>query len=563
MNGEIITVPAKGSAFPAVRVHPALWLGAALLVLALTQALAWEPTEPFYNNDENRHVMTGVFFHDLLLDMPLDRLRGYATDYYLQYPALGLMVWPPLFYGVEGLFMLLFGTSYLAARALVGLFSTGAFAYLFLLVRRTHDTFDAALTVLLCGLAPLVFLLTRHVMLEMPAVFFVLAAVYHFLRYLDAGRRLDIYLAAVASGLFALTRFDGHLLLLFFLIALAWRRRFDVLRRGHVWLAALLALGLVLPVYVPMMIELGEAHVLMTVKGGANPQEFAGRTLWYYLSYYPRDLLRQIGPFTVVPAVLGFFAALLRPSRRAACWPYLALAAATYLAFTFLAEVEERHSIYWYPAFALFAVEGIRLVAGWLPIPRARAALAVLVAAGAFWSAATRPVLYVRGYEEAARYVLANTGSSRFVLIDGFLNGDFIYQVRRLDPGRKLWVLRGDKILYGVLISPRGGYAEYAGGRREILDKLYRYDPELIVVEQPQVGFRIPMAERLRQTLAAHPERYELVKSFPVASNVRSFRNVRLDVYRSKVRNPDPEQRVSFHMIGLGREIGTKTSSSR
>jgi hypothetical protein len=547
---------------PAVRVNPAVWLAAALLVLALAQALAWEPTEPFYNNDENRHVMTGVFFRDLLLEMPLDGLRGYTTGYYLQYPALGLMVWPPLFYGVEGLFMLLFGTSYFSARALIALFSTGAFAYLFLLVRRTHETFDAALTVLLFGLAPLVFLLSRHVMLEMPAVFFALAAVYHFLRYLDAGRRLDVYVAGVASALFALTRFDGHFLLLFFLIVLVWRRRFDVLRHGHVWLAALLALGLVVPVYVPLMMEFGHAHVLMTVKGGANAQEFAARTPWYYLSYYPRDLLRQIGPFTVVPAVLGFFAALLRPSRRAACWPYLALAAATYLAFTFLAEVEERHSIYWYPAFALFAMEGIRLAAGWIPAPRARAALAVFVAAGSFWSAATRPVLYVRGYEDAARYVLANTGSSRFVLIDGFLNGDFIYQVRRLDPGKKLWVLRGDKILYSVLISPRGGYREYAGGRREILDKLYRYDPELIVVEQPQVGFRIPMAEQLRQTLAAHPERYELVKSFPVESNVPIFRNVRLDVYRSKVRNPEPETRVAFDMIGLGREIGTEVAKA-
>lgn len=535
--------------------RPRLWLAGALLILALAHALAWQPGEPFYNNDENRHVMTGVFFRDLLLDRPFDRPRDYAVDYYLQYPALGLAVWPPLFHAAEGVFMLAFGTSYAAARALAGLFAALACLYLFLLVRRTHGAFAAALAVLLFGLAPLVFTLSRHVMLEMPALAFALAAVYHFVRYVDLGRPWDVYLAAAASALFALTRFDGLFLLLFFALAVLALRRFDLLRRREVWLAALLALAIVVPVYVPMIAAFGQAHMLVSVQGGAE-----GRSLWEHLVFYPRSLLRQIGPFTAVPAAIGFLAAL-RPSPGRVRWPYFALAAATYLAFTPLAELEVRHAIYWYPAFALFAVEGIEWLAARLKAPAARpalaatAAIAAIVAAGAFWTAVAGRNFYLRGYEEAARYVVENTRASRFTFMDGFLNGDFIYQVRRHDPGRRLWVLRGDKMLYGVLNEPGTGYAEYAGGDREILDVLYRYDPELIVVEEPQVHFRIPVAERLRAVLASHPERFERVKSFPIDSNVPIFQGVRLDVYRSRVRNPHPERQVSFDMISLGRSL--------
>ncbi|MBW8875097.1 MAG: glycosyltransferase family 39 protein [Acidobacteria bacterium] len=541
---------------------PFLLLAGALLAIVIAQGLAWQSGEPFYNNDETRHVMTGVFVHDLLVDHPFSRLRDYTVDYYLQYPALGLIVWPPLFYGFEGVLMLVLGTSFAVTKALAGLFSALACVYLFLLVRRTHGEVAAAVVTLLFGLSPLVFLLSHHVMLEMPALAFALAAIYHFVRYLDdldGGKRLDVFIAAAAAAGFALTRYDAFVLVLFFLLSLLALRRFDVLRRREVWLAALLALAIVLPVYVPMLAQFGRTHVLVTVEGGAHPAPGLG--LFGALAFYPRALPGQIGWLTLVPALAGLLSAL-RPARRQACWPYLTLAAATWLAFTPLAERMPRHTIYWVPAFALFAWEGIDWIASRLKLPQGRAVLASIVASivigGAFWLAATSRMLYVRGYEEAARYVVANTRASRYSFVDGFLNGDFIYQVRRHDPRRRLWVLRGDKLLYGVINDPSGGYEEFAGGENQILAALFRYDPEYLVVEEPQVLFKIPMAERLRQTLAEHPERFERVKSLPIESNVPAFRGVRLDVYRSRLRNPSPERRLSLDMMGLGRSLGTE-----
>ena len=106
--------------------------------------------------------MTGVFFRDVFVDQPVDHLRDYTVRYYLQYPALGLLVWPPCFYVLEGLVMLALGTSMVIAKSLVTVFAGVACIYLFRLVCRTHGAFSAAMAVLFFGFAPLVFAYLRR-----------------------------------------------------------------------------------------------------------------------------------------------------------------------------------------------------------------------------------------------------------------------------------------------------------------------------------------------------------------------------------------------------------------
>src|SRR5207248_3206301 len=90
--------------------------------------------------------------------------------------------------------------------------------------------------------------------------------------------------------------------------------------------------------------------------------------------------------------------------------------------------------------------------------------------AGTGWLTLREPREYVRGYEEAAAYVVENNRQTPVCLFDEFLGGNFIYQVRRHDPARRLGVLRGDKLFYVVLSEPHGGYEELAGGEADILD---------------------------------------------------------------------------------------------
>jgi hypothetical protein len=562
------------------RLSRLLLLFGLLTPLVLAHVLVYRPTEPFYNNDETRHVMTGVFVRDLIVDRPVADLPDYAVRYYLQYPALGLLVWPPLFYVIEGGFMLVFGTSVLAAKLLVALFAALALVYLFLLVERTHDRPAAALAVLLCGFAPLVFAYSRQVMLEVPTLACALAAVYHCRLYLDQQRRRDLVLCAVATACTALTRFDGVFLAPFFLVLLLGEKRLAVLRRREVLLAAALAVLAVVPVYAVTARGFGAAH-LQAVSEGTR----AGSTAFLApqnFVYYPSVVPQQLGWVALVPALVGVGLALT-PARRARSWPYLALVLATYVTFTPMAELEPRHAIYWVPAFAVFAADGLLVVGNGLwrwvaqcSVPSTQylvlstqyssaSGWAILFAPACLVVAATacltcrEPTPYVRGYEEAARYVVEHTRASPTCLFDSFLNGDFIYQVRRHDPDRRLWVLRGDKIFYGVLSDPHAGYQEWAHGEDDILALLDRYDPEYVVVEDPQIYFHMRMPEVFRAVLHRHPERFRLEKAVPVATDGISLgrRPVTLEIYHNLRRSDHPERCLEFEVLGMRRRFQT------
>jgi len=140
------------------------------------------------------------------------------------------------------------------------------------------------------------------------------------------------------------------------------------------------------------------------------------------------------------------------------------------------------------------------------------------------------------------------------------LNGNFIYQMRRLDPGRKLWVLRGDKLLYSVLLYAQVGYASTPKNGEDMLATIYKYDPELIVVEEPQTFGRIEAAARFRALLARHPERFRLETTIPVETNDKGFGNLELKIYRNLIRNPKPSAELEVEMLALRRTIRTNLS---
>jgi hypothetical protein len=539
-----------------------LILLALILALGLVHAFVSHSTEPFFYNDETRHVMTGVYFKDLLHDLPLSHLNDYTVNYYLQYPALGLLVWPPFFYFVEGLCMSIFGTSLIVSKLLIGVFAAMACAYLFQLVRRTHDTKRAAVVVLVFGLAPLVFLHSHYVMLEVPTLALGLAAVYHFIRYLDANRRSHLFLAALASALCALTRFDAIYLLPLFIILLIVRKRVDILWRREVIVAAGLALVLVLPFYALTAKGIGWFHVKQATETLAP--NFPGFLSFKRYLFYPSLLPEQLGLFALIPAAAGLIFSLTG-KRREAAWPYLAMIFATYLTFTPIGEVDSRHSIYWIPAFALFAIEGITLITNWLRTPKLYLPLAALVTIGLGWNTLARPMSFVRGYEDAAQYVVANSTDSPFCFFVGRLNGNFIYQLRRHDPNRRLWALRADKLLFSTLVSSDVEYREFTAADDDILAVIFKYDPEFIVAEKPQalnaIGVgdqtRVDFEARVRAVLQNHPERFRLEKEVAVESNDADYRGMRLQVFRNMLRNEQPERRLEMEILMLRRSLQT------
>ena len=536
--------------------------------------------EPFFNNDESRHVMTGVFFRDVYVDGPVWTLRDYTSGYYLQYPALGLLIWPPLFHALEGFVMLICGDQLLTAKLLIGAFAALACWYLFLFVRRTHTLATAALTVLLFGLSPMVFQFSEHVMLEIPMLAFVLAALYHINLYLDNSRWRDLAPGCAFTAAAALTRFDGIVLAPCFALLIACKGRWDVLGRRAVWLGAALAVLATLPYYALAGMEIASVHTRTVQQGqGDAPGHFLGSRNFLF---YPSVVPEQVGVFLVAPAVLGL-ALALRRSQRTATAPYLALTGATYLTFTPLAELEPRHAFPWIPALSLFAADGLLAIGRFVhnratrwfarpgpqkrvpgtPMPLATLVLAGVAVTGTGWLACHVPAVYVIGYEEAAAYVVDNNRATPVCLFDSYLNGNFIYQVRRHDPDRRLWVLRGDKIFYTTLVDTLTEYRELAPSEEAILALIFKYDPEYLVLEElhppaeVENRFNVPMTNVLRQVIRAHPERFTLAKTIELESNHVAFRHGRLHVYHNLLRNPNPASQLDIDMIGLGRSIRT------
>ena len=168
----------------------------ALLLIALPAAihlLSVRPVEPVFGGDSNRHVVTAIFFRDFLTDGQFIDPKGYAEQYFEQYPALGLLVWPPLFHGVCGLAMLVFGTSVTVARVLV-LLSLAVSCWCVLRIsRRVLDADRAAAVMVLYAVLPIIFDYSRDVMLEMPTLALVLLAIDHFDLWLRRGKHWNIY----------------------------------------------------------------------------------------------------------------------------------------------------------------------------------------------------------------------------------------------------------------------------------------------------------------------------------------------------------------------------------
>ena len=532
------------------------WLLAGLLLfVGIVYGLSYPATEPFFNNDETRHVMTGVYFRDLLHDMPLRHLKDYTVNYYLQYPALGLLVWPPLFYIIEGLLMSLFGTSLIVGKLLVAVYALIACAYLFFLVARTHDVARAAIAVLIFALSPLIFQFSHYVMLELPTVAMGLAATFYFVRYLDRERRRDLILAGLFSALAALTRFDAVYLLPLFLILLVARGRLAVLRRKEVWIVAVVAALLVLPFYAMTGASMGWLHFKSVTE-----QVDAGQPAFFSLKrlfFYPSKLPQQIGWLALVPAVVGIIYCMTNALRRSQSLLYLAIIAAVFITFTPMAETDSRHTIYWIPAFAFFAAEGIALLAQWLRQPKLYVPLAAFFILGMMWHVFSKPLAHVRGYEEAAQYVVANSKSSPFCLFQGHLNGAFIYEVRRHDPDRRLWVLRTDKLLFSFLVNTQVEYKQFTNTDEAMLETIYKYDPEFILIEEAQNTETIPAEDHVREVINNHPERFRLEKAIPIESTDTGFFSGQIKVYRNVFRNNNPDHHLNLEILMLRRSLQT------
>jgi hypothetical protein len=489
---------------------------AALLWTTLVVTHGITKGEFCYINDEGLHAVTGLYFADFLHDLPLTHPIEYTLRYEAQYPALGLLRWPPFFHFVEGVMFLLLGRSVVVARLAILMFALFGFYFWFKLVTELQDPWTAAVSTVVLVSHRSILLFEKVVMLEIPGMALCIAASYFWIRFLKKGESRHIVWFALLATASVFTIYHSVYLPAFCLLTITVERKWRRLLNPIVLLAAAIILLLVVPYSIVALRHHGRK--LMWLAFQNQPVQSTGLNAY---TYYWRKLPAQLG----WPLLVLSFAGLLTSkwwAKRDCARVMLSWIAACYLTMSFLSTKEPRYMVYWLPAFVCFAVGPLtaKPAGEWLPGLRACAVLGVSVTC--FWSAWTYQRPFVSGYETAARRVIEHEGSG-FVLFDGDLPGNFIFFMRSLDPARRFFVLR--KALYLFDKS-----TPVITTRAELKDLIDRYGIKSIVISE-NVEIRFDVQRYLRELLQT-PE-VRLVERFPVKGSAQWYREAGAEMPQS------------------------------
>ena len=265
-------------------------------------------------SDAPRHAMDGAFYRDLIRHMPLGHLRQFAMNYYLKYPALTILFYPPLFPLVEGGFFGVFGVSLFTAQLTVAAFYLALAWGAYVLCRRWMDRALALAASLVFIGAPEVAWWGRQVMLEIPACAFLTWSAVFFLKYLDRKKPAPAYALALLLAGGAYTK-QTVLFIVPALIWTLWRKRgLNALRDRHLWGSAGLLAALVAPLAV-VNFTVARLNVGSVVGGSWNRIPVFSWAGW---SFYARMLPSQLAWPVALLAAAGLALAIFRRERSAA-----------------------------------------------------------------------------------------------------------------------------------------------------------------------------------------------------------------------------------------------------
>lgn len=521
---------------------PGRWflLAAAVALVCLMAARGIHTGEFDYNVDEAQHAVTGLFMADALRDLPLRHPVQYAYRYYAQYPAVAILHWPPLFYVFEGISFMLFGASVVSARVTVILFAVVLLYQWFLLVEELQDSYTAGICTAVLGLLPTMLIFEKTIMLEIPSLALGVAAVRHWIRYLDEGRKSSLYAFGLWLAAALLCKQTSVYLLVFCLLTVVVTKKWDRIFRRDMLAVA----GLVAVLAGPFL------TLMLFVQGNAVANDLSSHRMSGFAraSYYIRTLPATFSPALLALAVLGMLLARGWNKRAQAtmmaCW-----IVAGYVTFSFFGQREARFAIYWFPPLVYFAVG---LLTQFFQKPKLRlagrgvAALLVAVLAIPAWSQ-QRP--YISGYKDVASR-LVDQYHAGIVLFDGRVPGNFVFYMRALDPKRHFLVLR--KSLYADNIRPGEGSEELLHNQEELTD-IFRRDGIRFVVVSENAPLRFGVQRILREQLQG--QQFQLLGRFPISSNEPSWNGECLLLYENKQWAPPSDKEIRIRMLTLPHDI--------
>lgn len=546
-----------------------------IILLFISFAIVGIADSSHVDTDASRHAMDGLYYLDLFSSILTGETAPSATaiydftiSYFLHYPALGLLFWPPLFPIVEAVFFLIFGVSAVSAKLCIIFFGVIALIFWYKIILLKFRKFRsreviAFFSTLLLSLLPFFILFSRRVMREIPALSVFFISSYFFLRWvhLKERQKKDLLLSALFLGLAILIKPETVFFALAFIPVFIFskftkKNFYGILFRKEIFFAVLI----VLLVLIPWIIFTFEFHPERLGESFGNLGNSSRLSLDNWL-FYLKALPERVGWPALALSCAGLLY-LLFFNRRAepvffvsffiVAYVFLSIVSWKDLRFTFyLIPVFSILPFFWFFSSSFFNRPVIRLKKFVL---RLSVLVSVLLICAAFVNA-----LYVwegsfEGVSDAAKYAMRNSppGSSLFFL--SIYNGDFVYNVRLLDPEMSRIVLRGSIFLTSVNIYTRWGAQDIISSEQEI----YRFFDEMgvyyVIVEEP-CAFPDPLNDNKPYPSFAVLDNMLNSRNFTKEKTFSITGNQTLVVYKYNDYKKLSKEEITMPLFAIGRNV--------
>lgn len=435
---------------------------------------------------------------------------SFLKRFHSSYPLVGIGHWGPLFYGAEGIWMLLFGWSRAAVLLLPAAITTSIALALYTLAAPQFGRALGAFCAVAYVASPIVQQDTAALMLDGSVALLCFGAALAYWRYLDTGRAVFSLLFGLLAAAGLLTKGNAACVALLPPFAVLLSREWRLWRRWSFWLP------------VPVVLLLAGPWYLLTY--GQVAVGFRYHWGWDYTSIaVPANtaiLLTAFGPL-LLPLGLAGFVAVCRAPRGPGGDRFLAAMAAllaAVLTFQALAPaaIQDRYLAPALPPLLLLAAHFLRLVADRFGVRRGPAAAAMacvfcITALPWVLSVAPKPRF---GMIEAARTIWAHRlpdNPSVLIATDDRAEGAALAELAMNDTARpSLFAVRGSRLLGG------GGYNTHEYEARfqtaqEVIDAIDDYAIPLVLVRKPLHRAVWRHVDQLDQARQAQPDRWELV----------------------------------------------------
>ncbi len=468
--------------------------------------------------DGSQYANAAAMIHDWLLSGDILHPWKFAEKNYVQYPAFHLPYHPPGYPALLGLFFLITGVSYDAARVFIALCLWLSGCFFYGILRRTGiSQLGAFCSSLLVVTTPQIAFWSRDTMAEIPGLAFILAGSYFFVVWLAT----ESTLACVAAFCFAEMAFfsryltAGVLPAWFLWVLLAGRIR-RLLSPVLVSAAALYLILNALWIHYTLRFSRYE-----TAYSSTPPNtNYATLFSWKIIAFYSTRIPEMIGWAAMVAACVGLFYTLRSSQGRLSQFFWLSWLLSNVI-FLLIVRIyqEDRYFIYALPGFIGFIAATFSLGEAKNDVRRYAGPILASVCLVANVITFVRLPQGIVGYEIIGKR-LASLDAPGNILVSSLQQADLIFRYRSNHPAVERSFIRGDRSL--AIRPPHYSDAEttsIAHNANDVLAIIRRGRIRYIVtcsLEHRKNDNRAAEMKMLHEIAKSDPASFQLIRKFPL-----------------------------------------------